>query len=127
MSTTTSTNVSALVLALCALLTGCASNDFRLAADLDGGLGAMDRRPPSGPRDECGNGADDDGDGLIDDGCPCGPGETQSCFGGPVAKRNRGACADGIQTCEPGLEWGDWGNSPCAGDTQPSGERCDGE
>jgi hypothetical protein len=77
--------------------------------------------------DRCGNGIDDDGDGRIDDGCPCGPGETQSCFSGAHVARGLGACGDGTQTCEAGgSEWGDWGSSPCVGDTLPAAEQCDG-
>lgn len=78
--------------------------------------------------DPCGNGLDDDGDGRIDDGCACGPGETQPCFDGPHAARGAGACRDGVQTCSLGgrLEWGDWGDSACVGSVSPAAEQCDG-
>ena len=52
---------------------------------------------PSGPYDECGNGMDDDVDGRIDEGCPCGAGETQACFSGRYPNRRVGTCADGVQ------------------------------
>jgi hypothetical protein len=77
--------------------------------------------------DPCGNGIDDDANGSIDDGCPCGPGEVQSCFPGALAIRNVGACTDGLQTCRAqGAEWGDWGNSPCEGAVVAATEQCDG-
>jgi hypothetical protein len=77
--------------------------------------------------DPCGNGVDDDLDGRIDDGCPCGPGEVQSCFGGAIAQRGVGACTSGIQICPPSRgEWGDWGDATCEGDVLPATEACDG-
>jgi hypothetical protein len=89
--------------------------------------GAPDAATSWTPGDECGNGIDDDGDGRIDDGCPCGAGETQACFGAARALREVGACADGAQTCvATGVEWGDWGDAPCDGDTLPADELCDG-
>jgi hypothetical protein len=88
----------------------------------DGSAGAVSRPDP------CGDGLDDDGNGRIDDGCPCGPGETQSCFTGRRDERGRGACGDGAQTCvaSAGSEWGDWGASPCEGDVPAASELCDG-
>jgi hypothetical protein len=86
----------------------------------DGGVDSTSRI------DECGNGLDDDQDGLIDDGCPCGPGETQSCFSRAPAHRGVGSCRDGVQTCRAlGAEWGDWGNTPCEGEQIMSVEQCD--
>jgi hypothetical protein len=41
----------------------------------------------------CGNGIDDDGDGLIDEGCPCTTGETAPCT-------PKGMCKPGKMTCE---------------------------
>jgi alpha-tubulin suppressor-like RCC1 family protein len=81
-----------------------------------------------GPTAErCGDGIDDDGNGRIDDGCPCGPGESQACFEGPLASRRVGACVDGVQVCRSqGTEWGDWGNAPCEGGASPAIDRCDG-
>ncbi len=77
-------------------------------------------------RDVCGNGADDDMDRRMDEGCPCGPGETQSCFPGLHVNRGVGMCADGIQVCRSeGTEWGDWGDSPCEDAVMPAPEQCD--
>jgi hypothetical protein len=85
--------------------------------------------PSESRLDFCGNGLDDDVDERIDEGCPCGPGEIQSCFSGAPSMRRVGMCVDGIQTCRAeGAEWGDWGNSPCEGSTTPvSSETCDGK
>jgi len=71
----------------------------------------------------CGNGADDDCNGEVDDGCPCLPGAQQSCFSGTPGQRNTVVCADGMQTCI-GSEFGTWG--PCVGGVAPSVEVCDG-
>lgn len=65
------------------------------------------------------DGADDDCDGMIDEGCPCAPGAVQRCFGGPPGRRGIGGCDDGTQTCS---EFG-WG--ACIGAINPSVELCD--
>ena len=81
---------------------------------------------PSGPYDECGNGMDDDVDGRIDEGCPCGAGETQACFSGRYPNRRVGTCADGVQRCDvdDSVEFGAWG--VCSGDVTPTEQGCDG-
>lgn len=81
---------------------------------------------PGVPYDECGNGMDDDEDGTIDEGCPCGLGETQSCFSGSYPFRGVGACFDGTQSCviEVGVEFGRWG--ACTADRVPGEQSCDG-
>jgi hypothetical protein len=48
----------------------------------------------------CGNGFDDDGNGLVVDGCDCAVGTTRACWLGPPAARNVGACHDGVQSCQ---------------------------
>ncbi|MBX3273927.1 MAG: hypothetical protein KF729_26925 [Sandaracinaceae bacterium] len=65
------------------------------------------------------NGADDDCDGTIDEGCPCTAGQVQRCFDGPPGRRGIGACTDGTQTC---TEFG-WG--ACVGGISPRPEVCD--
>jgi len=71
------------------------------------------------------NGLDDDCDGKADEGCPCTPGEVQSCFLGPPGRRGVGACVDGAQTCQRGGEFAPyWGD--CLGGIRPSSEACDG-
>jgi hypothetical protein len=80
-----------------------------------------------GGRDEgetCGNGADDDGDGLVDEFCPCTPGTTQRCFFGAASARGVGACVEGTQRCESKGEFAQWG--PCEGAVSPRTETCDG-
>ena len=65
------------------------------------------------------NGADDDCDGMIDEGCACTPGSVQRCFAGPPGRRDVGGCTVGTQTCS---EFG-WG--PCEGGIAPGAEVCD--
>jgi Putative metal-binding motif len=76
-----------------------------------------------GPREVCGNGLDDDCNGMTEDGCACIPGATQRCYAGPPGAAGRGACAFGTMRCEGDGEFGRWG--ACSGATAPSDERCD--
>ncbi len=46
--------------------------------------------------------ADDDCDGAVDEGCPCAPGETQSCYGGAPGTEGVGPCTAGTQSCVGG-------------------------
>ncbi len=88
--------------------------------------GPIDAATPWMLREQCGNGIDDDQNGVIDDGCPCGAGETQPCFHGLRMNRGVGLCVDGVQVCRSaGAEWGDWGNSSCEGAVTPAPEQCD--
>ena len=78
-----------------------------------------------GPAAErCDNGEDDDRDGMIDEGCPCAPGNTQSCMPGDPTRAGVGQCRRGQQRCEGTGEFGLWG--ACAGATLPAAETCDG-
>lgn len=118
-----------------AVLVGCAvmatvgaCSDMNVGALLPDAGTPRDAGSP-GPRAElCGNGMDDDRNGRIDDGCPCAPGEVQSCFGGDYPSRHVGLCRDGMQVCDvrEGVEWGDWGDFACSGDVRPAEEQCDG-
>jgi hypothetical protein len=81
--------------------------------------------PPPPPKPEtCGNGLDDDGNGLVDEGCLCVPGKTQPCFPGPARLDGVGTCAAGVQACEGGAEFDYWG--ACTGAITPAPEACDG-
>ena len=72
----------------------------------------------TGDGELCGDGMDDDDDGDIDEGCPCGDDETQPCFPFPLA--GVGECVAGVQSCV-GDSWG-----PCEGAVGPVDELCDG-
>jgi len=111
-----------MILFACASACSMTSN----VGESDGGADAMPTPTRSGPYDECGNGMDDDEDGRIDEGCWCGAGETQTCFGGSYPNRDVGTCTDGIQRCEVegSGEFGAWG--ACTGDATPASQRCDG-
>lgn len=71
------------------------------------------------------NGLDDDCDGVVDEGCPCSPGQTQPCFAGPPNFRNVGTCRDGVQTCKVTMRaaTGVWGE--CVGGITPKQDVCD--
>ena len=69
----------------------------------------------------CGNGADDDCDGLVDGPpCKCSPGQTNPCYDGPLATRRVGGCRDGVQDCGTDGRWG-----TCKGQVGPGVEVCD--
>lgn len=68
-----------------------------------------------------GDGVDNDCNDDVDETCSCTPNTTRPCFAGPPDRRGRGACADGIETCD---EFGTWGE--CAGGISPRPEACDG-
>jgi len=79
----------------------------------------------------CGNGIDDELNGLVDDGCGCTLGEVQPCYGGAPQYAGVGACAWGEQRCveiDRGLNPEEspyvWG--ACEGYVEPSAELCDG-
>lgn len=63
------------------------------------------------------DGLDDDGDGLVDEGCGCEPGTVQDCFAGDPALAGVGACAWGSQACTTD-EFPTWG--PCLGAGAPT-------
>ena len=86
--------------------------DSGVRPGIDGGGG------PSG--ESCGNGIDDDGDGLIDELCACTEGERQPCWPGTLSRRGLGACHDGFQTCGPYGEFVAWGT--CDGAQLPTAE-----
>lgn len=71
--------------------------------------------------EEC-NGYDDDGDGQVDEDCPCVPGATQACFPFDPALASVGSCAWGTQTCDSSGEFGDW--EPCTDAVGPEPETC---
>jgi SdrD B-like protein/putative metal-binding protein len=73
------------------------------------------------PVDEvCGDGLDNDCDGVIDDGCVCSPGSTVACYDGPADTAGVGTCASGTQTCNAfGTGYG-----ACVGAVTPAVDVC---
>lgn len=69
------------------------------------------------------DGFDDDGDGQVDEGCPCTPGATQSCSPFAKAQQGLGICSPGTQSCQGSGELGQWG--ACEGAVGPVDEICD--
>jgi hypothetical protein len=76
--------------------------------------------PKEGNSTEQCDGADDNCDGQIDEGCSCIDGQTQSCYTGDPAEKGVGVCKAGTQTCSGG-KWG-----TCNGEVKPSPEKCNG-
>ena len=52
--------------------------------------------------------------------CACSPGETRSCYGGPMGTAGVGICKEGTQSCDSGGT----GWSTCTGQVMPSAEVC---
>jgi hypothetical protein len=105
-------------------------NGFELCVPSEGGCTTGDAPPwvcadfdPGYERDEvCGDGQDNDGDGLADEDCTCEFGSTQRCFVGPPNAREVGGCLDGVQQCinRDAPRW-----SECRGGLLPQAEICD--
>ena len=68
----------------------------------------------------CGDGLDNDCDGIADDGCICLPGSAAVCYGGPTGTDGVGACTSGVQTCNASGT----GYGACIGDVTPVAEVC---
>ena len=61
-----------------------------------------------------GLGADEDCDGMVDEGCACSNGASRSCYSGPAGTQTHAPCHAGTQTCSKGV-WGD-----CVGQVLPN-------
>jgi hypothetical protein len=69
----------------------------------------------------CGNGVDEDCNGMIDDGCGvCSPGATRTCYTGPAGTAGVGICRSGSESCTAMREW----SGVCSGQTTPVAELC---
>jgi hypothetical protein len=111
------------------ILLGCSAKGSELGGGprrpVPGPDGILDSGPggPMMPADSdeiCGDGMDNDANGLSDEGCTCTIGEMQGCWTGAATRRGVGACRDGVQTCESYGEFASWG--ACVGQAMPSGE-----
>ena len=70
--------------------------------------------------ESCGDGLDNDCDGVVDEGCVCSPGSAVACYTGPTGTAGVGICHAGTQTCNAfGTGYG-----ACVGDVTPTGEAC---
>jgi hypothetical protein len=85
----------------------------------DGGNGC-------GPAEVCGNGVDDNCNGLADEGCPCAPGAMERCYDGCPSQAGIGVCTWGVQTCSIGAEFGMY-MGRCSNEGHPQPIVCGGE
>lgn len=83
--------------------------------DMDGGGGAPADVPVNpcgtkcGPMELCDGvhkGIDDNCNGVVDEGCPCSPGEAESCFKGDPSYLMTPGCNPGTQKCSENGVWG---------------------
>ncbi len=69
----------------------------------------------------CGNGVDENCNGIVDDGCGvCAPGATRACYTGAAGTAGVGLCRSGTETCDATRNW----SGVCAGQVVPAAESC---
>jgi hypothetical protein len=68
----------------------------------------------------CGDGLDNDCDGVVDNGCPCTPGKMSACYDGPAGTDDAGACHAGMHVCKADAKT----FGPCTGQQLPAAETC---
>lgn len=74
------------------------------------------------PQEICGNQIDDNCNNQVDENCrECQEGQTQSCYTGPPATQDIGACRAGLKTCRDG-KW-----SGCEGSVLPAAQETCGD
>ena len=70
--------------------------------------------------DLCGDGLDNNCDGVVDETCVCAPSSTSACYTGPVGTDGVGTCHAGVRTCDAAGS----GYGACVGEVRPSAETC---
>ena len=75
------------------------------------------------PSAELCDGADNNCDGVIDEGCSCVLGASRTCYSGPPGTLGYGMCRAGSQSCVAATDGTpSWG--PCSGEIRPGAEVC---
>jgi hypothetical protein len=97
----------------------CRQGVQRCQARLAGGSGWGACEGEVLPRAEACNGADDNCDGVADEGCGCTPGQMQPCGDDLQSAVGVGVCRAGTMVCSPEGRWG-----ACTGATGPREEVC---
>lgn len=97
----------------------CRQGVQRCQARLAGGSGWGACEGEVLPRTETCNGADDNCDGVADEGCGCTPGQMQPCGDDLQSAVGVGVCRAGTMVCSPEGRWG-----ACTGATGPREEVC---
>ena len=114
------------LLVVAAIAAACSAGGRRNVGTDDATVTTLDAstsQPPDGGSfgpETCGNGLDDNGDGFIDENCDCTEGERQGCWPLGASRRGIGACRDGVQVCEPYVEFRAW--SACTNPVLPQPE-----
>jgi hypothetical protein len=85
----------------------------------DGGNGCA-------PMEVCGNGIDDNCNGLADEGCTCATGAVERCYDGCPSQAGIGVCTWGVQTCTGASEFGTYAGH-CTNEGHPQPIVCGGE
>lgn len=80
------------------------------------GFGACDGEVLPAAGETCGNGSDDDCNGMSDDGCQCTAGTDDACYDGPNGTAGQGICLAGTHTCNPD----GFGYGPCMNQVLPA-------
>lgn len=88
----------------------------------DKGVLVCESQVKPAPVEICGNGKDDNCNGVVDENppCLCFPGQARSCYTGRPGTENFKPCQRGVQICDTRGQWGS-----CTGEVLPQTEKCD--
>ncbi len=86
----------------------------------------LNKKEPEVSKELCGDGIDNDCDGIYDKSDPdckdfCNPGQVRPCYSGPQGTENKGVCAGGSERCN--TVTGKW-SGVCLNEVKPQSEIC---